>query len=82
MEIRELLLKELREAVDKENALIKQYNDDVSNEMFCRSTVSGNGALANVARNACEKRANEARRKKEAVEAEAKWKKEMLAKYR
>jgi hypothetical protein len=81
MELRDMLLQELKEAVEREDALVKKYSDEISAEMFAKSTVP-DGAFATTARAACAKRAEDARVKKAAIEAQSKWKKEMLSKYR
>ena len=79
--LKQKLLKELEGEVAKENAEIKRLKDDISGEMFAKSTVTG-GLFSNAARNACDKRANAARNKINIIEQRSAWKKEMLSKYK
>lgn len=81
MDLRTQILQELREASDKAKAEMQKYSDDISTEMFAKSTVSG-GLFADSARKSCDKRADEARKKRDAVEKANKWNSEMLLKYR
>ena len=63
MDLRTQILQELKEASDKEQEQMKKLSDDISAEMFAKSTVTG-GAFANSARKACDNRADAARKKK------------------
>lgn len=75
------IVKELKEAIEKENADIKALEDKISTEMFVKSA-NTTGALAAAARNACDKRADIARAQIKAIQPGLAWKKEILAKYK
>lgn len=79
-ELREKIKEELEEYVEKRQQKIKELRDTISAEMICKASVQG-GALATAARNACDSRADAARRQISALESEISWRQEMLSKY-
>ena len=79
--LKEQILQELNEAVGKKNAILKELEEAVRSEMFLKSTVTG-GLFADAARNACEARADAARRKISSVKAGMAWQEEMIKKYK
>lgn len=81
MTLREQLLLELRtqnELVQKE---IKELEEQISFEAFAITTLNS-GALAGVARSACESRKNAAITKRDRIKQQNSWISEMLSKYR
>lgn len=79
-DLRKQLIRELNDAVNKKKSQIKEYEETVKNEMFLKSTVQG-GAFAGMARSACDKRANTARRNADVLKKSMEWQEEMLKKY-
>ena len=79
-DLRNQLIQELYDAVNKKKSQIKEYEETVNNEMFLKSTVQG-GALAGMARSACDKRADTARRNADALRKSMEWQEEILKKY-
>ena len=80
MTLKEQLLSELRQQNEMAQEEIKKLEEDINKEMFAMSTVTG-GALAGAARSACENRMKAASAKKERVEQQNAWIREMLSKY-
>ena len=78
--LKDMLLQELTDFVEKSEKEIKELKEEINTQMFLKSTVNG-GAFATAAINACNRRADAARRKIQVIEAKTKWHKEMLEKY-
>lgn len=79
-DLRKTILKELRDEVDKADALIKDLEETVSANMFEKTTHNA-GLFAGAARNACQSRADTAREKIEYVKKQSRWARKMLEKY-
>ena len=80
-EIKKQILEELEAELAKDDAKMKELQETIRGEMFAKSTVRG-GLFSNAARDACDKRAEAAKKQKDAIEKASAWKREMLSKYR
>ena len=80
-DLREKILQELREEVEKTNEKIKNQKDEISTAMYAKSTIPG-GPFATTARNSCDKAADKARKRIRSLEYSCTWYKEILEKYK
>ena len=80
MTLREQLLAELRQQNEIAQETIKRLKEQINSEAFARSTVNG-GAFASAARDACDKRIQNATQAKNRIEQQNKWISEMLSLY-
>ena len=78
---KEKLLKELEKEINNDKKQIKELEEKVKDEMFLKSTVNG-GAFSNMARNACDRRANAATGQKLRIKERLDWEEEMVSKYK
>lgn len=81
MELYDLIWTELKDEYDQKQTEIRRYREKIEDEMFLKSTVTG-GLFSGAARNACDKRANEAAMKKRQLENEISWIKKTLDTYK
>lgn len=79
--LKNTLLKELREEIQKGDARIKQLDKEIDADTFAISTIDG-GAFAKSAENSCRNRIAKANMEKNAILRSNAWRREMLAKYK